>query len=346
MVCLGDGLCDGRLVEGGIGAEDAVGESHPVEGGDVVLLGLLDEVFAELEELLGLLVIVVWRLVDIAGAPFTDNHWTLWKKVGVYLVDDIINLALAVCQSGVGVNFKGKVPFDGIGGCLEFGKHIGQVVVPVAIAIGRGVSVDDQVTLLVVAASSTDGIHETLGVTVESLVSGSGIVGIVAVRALEGGKAPGLVLVEHFVIGCEKQVLVVILKLVGNLRPEVLIACLRLLVVVGIGNHPGVVVGTRVMVYVDDAIETGIDHVIHNFVDTLQPCLVDIAVGIYVTIPCDWHADGTKASIAHHRHQLWLGDGLSPIGFRLSDVADASTVGIEGVAEVPAHTHVLDGFGG
>ena len=109
--------------------------------------------------------------------------------------------------------------------------------------------------------------------------------------------------------------LVVVLELVGNLGPEVLVTGFGLLVIVIVGNDPGIIVSTSVMMHVDNTIESCIDDVVDHLVYTLYPRCIHISVTIYMGIPCDRNSDGSETSLFHHRYQFRLCDRLSPICF-------------------------------
>ena len=110
-------------------------------------------------------------------------------------------------------------------------------------------------------------------------------------------------------------------------------------------------IGTGIMVYVDDAVESGIYDVIHDFLHSRHPCGIDVPVRVHVVIPCYRHSDCPETGIFHHRNQFGFCCGLSPAVLRLQsllspirgrcDVCDALVVGIEGIAQIPSQPHVL-----
>ena len=69
--------CQVGLGKGWVGACDTIGQSHPVEGGDIVLFHGLDEVIDKLEHqvLAYIIVCLAFACIHIAGAPFTNNDW-------------------------------------------------------------------------------------------------------------------------------------------------------------------------------------------------------------------------------------------------------------------------------
>ena len=77
-----------------------------------------------------------------------------------------------------------------VGGCREFCQYVCEMGIPISVAVSRCVGIDDQVTLGVVTASSSHGIHKTLGIAIQSLIGRSCLISIITVRALESGKAP------------------------------------------------------------------------------------------------------------------------------------------------------------
>ena len=89
------------------------------------------------------------------------------------------------------------------------------------------------------------------------------------------------------------------------------------IVVAGIGLNPRLprfAVGTRVVMHVQNAVQTLADDIVYHFVDALHPCRVDIPVFVHVVIPCHGDADGPEACVLHHLQQCGLGDVVAPTG--------------------------------
>ena len=134
------------------------------------------------------------------------------------------------------------------------------VVSPLA-AAGSCVWVYDEVALGIVAACTSDGIHEALGIGVDGLQRLLDIVGVVG--ACGGWIVPAAVGIEHLVVALEEQRLAVVLECLGNLLPELLEPRLVGSIVVGVGLDPVVArqlsagilaVGARVVMDVQDAV--------------------------------------------------------------------------------------------
>ena len=98
-----------------------------------------------------------------------------------------------------------------------------------------------------------------------------------------------------------------------------------------------------VVVDVDDTVQAGIYYVVYHLMYAVHPSLIHLSVAVHVVEPSHGNPDGTKTGFLHHHHQLGLRLGLSPISLR-RQILHATIVGIQGIAQVPAHTHVLDGI--
>ena len=208
-------------------------------------------------------------------------------------------------------------------------------------AAGR-VGVDNQVSLLVIAACGTNSCHETLGITVDGIVA----VGFVS------GLIPGVLGIEHLVIGLEEQMLIIVLKLIGNLRPEVLVAFLCLFVVVHRGNQPMVTLCTGIVMHIQDTVQAVVDDIIYNLMHAFHPFGIHLSVLIHLLEPGYWHSDCFESGISHHLDQFRLGDRLSPkclvcFGRCKVPAIFALPIGsIQCVTQIPAHAHEFDGVFG
>lgn len=97
------------------------------------------------------------------------------------------------------------------------------------------------------------------------------------------------------------------------------------LVVVVIGVEPcGVriaqtVVGTSIMLHVEDAVATSIEHIAHNFHHAVHPSLIDGVVTaievLHVGIPCHRHTDDVEALGSDGVDDFLRGLRLSPLCF-------------------------------
>ena len=141
--------------------------------------------------------------------------------------------------------------------------------------------------------------------------------------------------------------MVIVAELRSYLLPQLLVAVFLLVVDTHAGVEPMGVAVARVVVYVENTIEAGVDDVVDDFMYARHPLGVDGPLVIHVRKPGDGNADGTETGVAHHRHQFRTRYGLSPVGLRTHDVCHTATViGVERVAEVPAYGHVSDSLGG
>ena len=89
------------------------------------------------------------------------------------------------------------------------------------------VGVNHQVAVLIIATSSTNGCYKTLGITVDGLIA------VVGSRLV-----PGVLFVEHLVVCFEKQLLVIVLELLGYLFPQPFILGLVCIIAAGAGLQP------------------------------------------------------------------------------------------------------------
>ena len=188
-----------------------------------------------------------------------------------------------------------------------------------------------------------------MGITVDGTVCSRGSGGIVAACVLGRGVRPGVVGIEHLVVALKEQVLVVVAELGGYLLPQVLVFLLDVVIDVHIGLQPRCVtlgVGSRVVVDVEDAIESGVDYVIDYLVDALHPGFIHLAVSVHVVEPGHRHADGAEAGILEHGEQFGFGLGLAPAGLGCQLVHGVIVEGIERVAQVPANLHIVNGLRG
>ena len=100
------------------------------------------------------------------------------------------------------------------------------------------------------------------------------------------------------------------------------------------------------MVHIDDAVHILVEDIVDHFFDAVHPCVINISSSIHVRIPRDGHADGIEASHFHHLHQLHFRDGLTSHRFCLGHIGNPNPMGIEGVAQVPPHFHILNSLRG
>ena len=100
------------------------------------------------------------------------------------------------------------------------------------------------------------------------------------------------------------------------------------------------------MMHVEYAIHARRDDIVYYLLHTLHPCLVHIAVGINMLNPCHWHTHSIETACFKEIDLLLSGHWLTPTGLIARHVGEIIrniiAMGIKGVAEVEAQTHVLD----
>ena len=123
-----------------------------------------------------------------------------------------------------------------------------------------------QPALFVVGAGLSYGVNKDLIVGVDILIADCiglsvGVVGLL-------------------VHGLENKVLVIILEAVSDLRPDLFILVLYLVLVVVNAAEPALVNGiVAVAVNVDDSVKVVAYHIINNFLNSVKPCAVDGIIG-------------------------------------------------------------------
>ena len=190
-------------------------------------------------------------------------------------------------------------------GYLHLLQRVLQLGAPCTAATAGSVVVDNEVALGIVATGGAYHIDKALGVLVDGIVGGTALC-----------KIPGAFGVEHLVIAFEQQQLAIVAELLGYLLPQFLIAGLVGSVVGFIGLDPMVAgevllavvaVGTRVVVYVEDAVHSLADDIVNHLMYAVHPCCIHVAVLVHVVIPCHGNADGSETGFFHHGHQFCLG---------------------------------------
>ena len=209
------------------------------------------------------------------------------------------------------------------------------------------VRIDQQVAVLVVPTCGTHGVDEVLQEFVERIIA-SGI----------GGVAPLTFRAENLVDGLEHQAVVVALEAVGNLRPQLLEAGADGGIFRLVGHEPVGTVATAgvilagVVVHIEDAVASGIEHHIDHLLHAVHPRLLHIVVGIHMREPGHRHADDVETLGGDGIDNLGCGDRLSPAGLPVVDglrvepclylwIGDV-VIGLERVAKVVAIAQLLD----
>ena len=137
-------------------------------------------------------------------------------------------------------------------------------------------------------------------------------------------------------------------------------------VAVHAGTNPCGVAGAGVVVHVQDAIHSRVDHIIHRLLHPPHPAPADEAlhgsfflvpfrpvvhegpVPYHVGIPCHGHSDGLDSGVAHHVDEGLRGGHLSPcllvIGRRAvrpalyPHVLYVARIAVQRVAQVPSQS--------
>ena len=179
--------CQVGLGKGWVGACDTIGQSHPVEGGDIILFHGLDEVIDKLEHqvLAYIIVCLAFACIHIAGAPFANNDWSaLADEVGLQVLKPCINLCfdfadgaiadvvarvVLVDDGGIVVNLEDDVVALTIG-YLHLLQRVLQLGAPCTAATAGSVVVDNEVALGIVAACGTNYVDKTLGIVVNGII--------------------------------------------------------------------------------------------------------------------------------------------------------------------------------
>ena len=210
-------------------------------------------------------------------------------------------------------------------------------VVQYVVTISCSIGIDDEVAGLVVATSGTNCIHEALGITIQAIVAACALWCI-----------PGVVGIKHLVVAFEEQVLVVVLETGGNLSPEIFKLLLALLIVGFISLDPVLhilIVCTCIMVNIQDAVHTVINHVINDFLYSVHPGFIHGSVFLHVLEPGNWDADRIKTVLLQKIYHRFGGRNLSPcfleISNRIAVHVHPHGYHICAVAEIGTDAHVL-----
>ena len=230
-------------------------------------------------------------------------------------------------------------------------KLLHDVICMAPVATRRSsVGIDNQVTLHIVATCVPNGSHKTLCIVIDRL---QGLLGIIRIIVLlifvECRITPATIGVEHLIITLEQQMLVIVLESLGYLFPDRLELRPVLCVVGFVGLDPRLkrtFIGTCIVVHIDDAVQSFVDDIVHHLFHTVHPSLVDLALRVNLLIPCHWHTDSTEASLLHHLDKFGFRHGLSPANLMFFGRFPrfSSIVGIEGITQIPTHSHVLYSF--
>ena len=142
--------------------------------------------------------------------------------------------------------------------------------------------------------------------------------------------------------------MVVVLETGGNLGPEIFKLLLVLLIVGFISLDPVLhilIVCTCIMMNIQDAVHTVINHVINDFLYSVHPGFIHGSVCLHVLEPGNWDADRIKTVLLQKIYHRFGGRNLSPCFLEISNRV-AVHVHPHGnyicaVAEVGTDAHVL-----
>ena len=142
--------------------------------------------------------------------------------------------------------------------------------------------------------------------------------------------------------------LVVVLETGGNLGPEIFKLLLVLLIVGFISLDPVLhilIVCTCIMVNIQDAVHTVINHVINDFLYSVHPGFIHGSVFLHVLEPGNWDADRIKTVLLQEIYHRFGGRNLSPcfleISNRIAVHVHPHGYHICAVAEIGTDAHVL-----
>ena len=286
-------------------------------------------------------VLVDGRFAVTVGAILADdNGISLGDEVGFQILEHAIEALAAFAGPGhvvgvhpipriIGVNLDGDVALvaAGVGGNGKSVQHSG--------TMGGSIGRNNQVPVGVVATGGAHGLDKLGGMLVHVPEIGQ----IARLTPLLGR-------VEHLVIAFKQQMLVIVLEAGGNLCPQLGIA---VELQRRTGDNPCGIVGSGVVVHIEDAIHALVDDIVHNLLHAVHPSLVNVALVIHVLVPGHGNADALETFLLESLHQVGVGDGLAPCGLisvGLLMVTNPVTVAVERIAQVPAGGHVDDSLGG
>ena len=142
--------------------------------------------------------------------------------------------------------------------------------------------------------------------------------------------------------------MVVVLETGGNLGPEIFKLLVVLLIVGFISLDPVLhilIVCTCIMVNIQDAVHTVINHVINDFLYSVHPGFIHGSVFLHVLEPGNWDADRIKTVLLQEIYHRFGGRNLSPCFLEISNriAVHVHPHGnyICAVAEVGTDAHVL-----
>ena len=175
--------------------------------------------------------------------------------------------------------------------------------------------------VLIVAAGGSYCVYEHLVEVVHDLSAF-----VVAAVPLELGVLPA-----RLVHALENEVLVIALELLRYLRPAGGELRGDLLLLVGIGLVPFLVV------HIEDNVHIKIIGIIHYLLDPRHPLGVYHVVFVHLLFPCGGNAHRVEACVLYPLDKLPGGLGIAPAGF-LGNAAASG--GVQGIAEVPAYPDI------
>ena len=186
-----------------------------------------------------------------------------------------------------------------------------------------------QPTLCIVGTGSTNGIYKNLvQVHDDWCVVGNSLRTVLQITFHA----------RDFIHGLENQMLVIILKALGNNTPNLFKLIIYLIDFIGSNQQPAGLLRTVVM-NVDDGVHVLGNTVIHNFLHTVQPVFVDGKATVDVTCnhvaPGNRNTHGVVARIMQRLHICFGSHGRLPSGFGWSETG----MTIHGVTKIGTKTH-------
>ena len=161
---------------------------------------------------------------------------------------------------------------------------------------------------------------------------------------------------------------VIVLELCGNLFPKVFVSILILIIVGSRGTQPCRCSLSCIVMHIDDTVHTIVHYIVNNLLYTSHPCCIHLSrrpcreipievvnLHTHMWIPCHRNADCIESGLLEHLYKSLCCDWLSPCSLVVGSLAlrpllyphiiRCTRIGIKGIAEIPAHTHISNGRG-
>ena len=122
-----------------------------------------------------------------------------------------------------------------------------------------------------------------------------------------------LIAIQYLIHAFKYQAVVVILESLGNLFPKMAHTVAASLVFVRIGSNPCPYTG--IMMDVNNAIHIAVKDIVHDFLNAIQPFLVNIGIPIGISEVGYRNAYGFETCLGHHFNHSLGGNRIAPAGF-------------------------------